>query len=553
MELYGGGMVGKSNNYQLGGRIPKYPLGGRIASSRRGREYKVELEGLRQKAERDAENRGFLSKIGSGVRFLGNLALPGAGDVASMAIESTYKPKDYSGGKYALNLRDDLTQQSEDFKSGVFERGLVGGLQTAIMPEVYSGIKEELGKGVDFLGAKFGDSSGLPMPGAPEELLSPNVGNLGDTLPFSMADPASAMASYDGASLMSNLGPELLGDETLSSFNDTVLGDFSNVGLPSQFPPSNNLAAQAGFYGPYFNRQGGMIPKMPMGGEVSEENLIPTPPIPPKPLPVPMSGATSGNQINQYGVNLGALQGLTDSGWNMGNVTGGALFGKGAGLSNIVSDPEGALGSGTTGAGTTGTTGTTGAGTTGTTGTTNTTNTTNTTDTTGTGNYSGYGSAIGSDSALRQMGMGDIADDSRLQDYLKDLPQFNQGYRQQFGDIQSGGRQALSQMYANQRNMGGGFAGAGAGAQAFGQQYSGLMGEQARQRRGVVEGFQSDLLSAIGDIEDKAGFTFGQGPGGDDQMESEIQNLMNTTGMTREEAERQIFQDTQGGSGGTRS
>ena len=28
--------------------------------------------------------------------------------------------------------------------------------------------------------------------------------------------------------------------------------------------------------------------------------------------------------------------------------------------------------------------------------------------------------------------------------------------------------------------MGGGFAGAGAGAQAFGQGYSGLMGEQAR-------------------------------------------------------------------------
>jgi len=98
-----------------------------------------------------------------------------------------------------------------------------------------------------------------------------------------------------------------------------------------------------------------------------------------------------------------------------------------------------------------------------------------------------YGTAIGTTSALNQMGMGDIANDPRLQEYLEDLPQFGMGYRQQFGDIQSGGRQALSQMYANQRNMGGGFAGAGAGAQAFGQGYSGLMGEQARQRRGVVE------------------------------------------------------------------
>jgi len=121
-----------------------------------------------------------------------------------------------------------------------------------------------------------------------------------------------------------------------------------------------------------------------------------------------------------------------------------------------------------------------------------------------------YGTAIGTTSALNQMGMGDIANDPRLQEYLEDLPQFGMGYRQQFGDIQSGGRQALSQMYANQRNMGGGFAGAGAGAQAFGQGYSGLMGEQARQRRGVVEGFQSDLLSAIGDIEDKGEFEFGQ-------------------------------------------
>ena len=49
MELYGGGMVGKSNNYQLGGRIPKYPLGGRIASSRRGRDFQGEMRELRKK------------------------------------------------------------------------------------------------------------------------------------------------------------------------------------------------------------------------------------------------------------------------------------------------------------------------------------------------------------------------------------------------------------------------------------------------------------------------------------------------------------------------
>ena len=40
MELYGGGMVGKSNNYQLGGRI---------AGARRSREYQG--ENLRESRE----------------------------------------------------------------------------------------------------------------------------------------------------------------------------------------------------------------------------------------------------------------------------------------------------------------------------------------------------------------------------------------------------------------------------------------------------------------------------------------------------------------------
>ena len=123
-----------------------------------------------------------------------------------------------------------------------------------------------------------------------------------------------------------------------------------------------------------------------------------------------------------------------------------------------------------------------------------------------------YGTAIGAQSALHQMGMGDVADDPRLQKYLEDLPQFSQGYRQQFGDIHRGGRQALQQMYAAQRLGGGaagGFAGAGAGGQAFQQQLGGLRSDIGRQRRGVVEGFQSDLLSAIGDIEAKGEFEFG--------------------------------------------
>jgi hypothetical protein len=154
-----------------------------------------------------------------------------------------------------------------------------------------------------------------------------------------------------------------------------------------------------------------------------------------------------------------------------------------------------------------------------------------------------YGTAIGSQSALTQMGMGDVANDPRLQQYLKDLPQFSQGYRQQFGDIQTGGRQSLAQMYSAQRNTGGGFSGSGAGKQAFGQQYAGLMGDQSRQRRGVVEGFQSDLLSGISDIERKGEFEFGSKAMAEEQAKIDL--LRDTPGyknLTDEQIRERVRQ-----------
>ena len=121
-----------------------------------------------------------------------------------------------------------------------------------------------------------------------------------------------------------------------------------------------------------------------------------------------------------------------------------------------------------------------------------------------------YGTAIGAIGALGQMGMEGIAQDPELQKYLEDLPQFQYGYRQQFGDIMAGGREAARQAYTAQRlgGAGGGFAGAGAGSQAFQQGMAGLKSNIGRQRRGVVEGYQSDLLGAIRDIERKGDFEF---------------------------------------------
>ena len=114
MELYGGGLLGPSSNYQLGGRIPKYPLGGQIAAGRRGRQHQVELKTLKRQAKRDAEKRGLYSKIGSAAKFAGNLILPGAGDVFGTIIESGYKPRDYGKGRYTQGRRDEMTQRSKD-------------------------------------------------------------------------------------------------------------------------------------------------------------------------------------------------------------------------------------------------------------------------------------------------------------------------------------------------------------------------------------------------------------------------------------------------------
>jgi hypothetical protein len=113
--------------------------------------------------------------------------------------------------------------------------------------------------------------------------------------------------------------------------------------------------------------------------------------------------------------------------------------------------------------------------------------------------------------ALRQIGFSDIADDPRLQQYLSDLPQFEMGYAQQLGDIQTAGQSNLANLRGQATQMAGqsGFAASGAGQRRVSDALDSLRTDTARQRRGVIEGFQGDLLSAIRDIEQTAGFNFG--------------------------------------------
>ena len=70
----------------------------------------------------------------------------------------------------------------------------------------------------------------------------------------------------------------------------------------------------------------------------------------------------------------------------------------------------------------------------------------------------------------------------------------------------------------------GGFAGSGAATTQAQQQRQQMVDQFGRQRRGVVEGYQADVLSAIADIERKGEFEFGGG--GSDADTSKASSLV---------------------------
>jgi hypothetical protein len=121
----------------------------------------------------------------------------------------------------------------------------------------------------------------------------------------------------------------------------------------------------------------------------------------------------------------------------------------------------------------------------------------------------GYGTATGTMGALQQMGMGDVASDPRLQKYLEDLPQFSMGYEQKVGDYRTGAQQGLLGLSQSGASGAGGFAGSGAATTQVQKQREQMIGQFGRQQRGVVEGYQADVLAGIQDIERKGEFEFG--------------------------------------------
>jgi len=609
MDLYGGGMGGPATNYQLGGAI---------AQSRRGREYQGEIRALKKASEEAARRQkksGFWGGVGS---FLGGAVgslLGPAGTAAGAAFgrglgESGYKEVDVSGGKYAQQTREDIAEGQEAYKEGGLERAITSGIMAGVMPGVYEKAGQAISGGAQFLkGVPTALEAGKELGGGMEYLrtLGDYAKSFGPDAPFggaaNLASSAAARAKaadivggWGGdvgqASTVADVGKlsmpvrptlsytpqkeqlSMFGDLAMEELQPTILGDFSGAGLPPQF--TSNAYQDLGGYGPYltsgvggYRKGGGLInyekPLMQAGGYLSSslaspmiggmeeygmEPPSPQPPPPPPPPspPAPPAGSGLGLPPTIGGTGMGTGTGagtFTGTGTGAGTVTGTGT-GTGAGIGTLTG----------TGAGTGGSAGppppvaptvygpvmpstpaTSGA----------------------TGQIGGtYGTAIDPMAALQQMGMGDIASDPKLQEYLKDLPQFSMGYQQQLGDIKSAGRQSLGQAYAAQR-MGGagrGFAGAGIGGQQFGQQVGDIRAGVGRQRRGVVEGFQQDLLSSIRDIEQKGEFEFGAEATPWEQMgitESEYNYLMGIEQAqdVPETGDMGLLDPTQTGMGGT--
>jgi hypothetical protein len=156
----------------------------------------------------------------------------------------------------------------------------------------------------------------------------------------------------------------------------------------------------------------------------------------------------------------------------------------------------------------------------------------------------GYGTAMTIQGALGQLGMQDIANDPRLQQYMSELPQFGMGYAQQLGDIQTSGQQTLRDMRGQAMQAAGqrGFSGSGIGQRQMATSLGDLRTDIARQRRGVIEGFQADLLGAIGDIERSGQFEFGTNLSQDLTTETAPEDILaiaNEQNITVQEAEEE--------------
>ena len=521
IELYGGGMAGKSNNYQLGGRI---------AGAKRRRGYQGEMRELRKKQEEAAKRQRRASGLGNVLSTVGGIAgsfipIPGVGTalgaslgtalgagLGRLAGESTYKGVDVGGGKYAQETRGDVQRASDDYQRSMGERALAQGIKSGVMKFATAG-------GGDYLKAKFNPAEAMPVDTqaidaaksayaetTPLDITSPQVTALFDPDSIAAQQTAAGEAAKQWAQGVHAQGladnPWL--NETVDEFWSQVPYDETSqaTGIRDylqQFAPSEGFSTFRG---------GGLIgmtvPQYGNGGPMERGFGYNS----------PIGNTDDSAQQGWFGNDPNVrnqLNQLNQSGWSGVNLD----------MSNIFNNPYVWAGAGRSGK--VGGVGGAGGG--------------------PSAPYTpGYGTATNVTGALTQMGMGDIANDPRFAQYADDLPDFQMGYAQQVGDIYTGAQQAARGMRGQQRQAAGqrGFSGSGIGQRQSQQAFGDLRTDVARQRRGVVEGYQADLLSAIGDIEQKGEFEFTGTPSESLKQQMTVEELM-ATGLTANEAQDAFY------------
>ena len=471
MELYGGGMTGKPTNYQLGGRIARSNLERAVQGEQR------ELQRKQQEAAGKKSRAQGLGTIFGGIGSLAGslIPIPGVGTAIGGAIgsglgaglgqllgESTFRGTDVGEGRFLQQGRGDLQDSIDDFKSSLGERALATGI------------------------SKFATSAASNLPGIRDEL--------------GIGTEAKAKAIRDQA-LRDN--PFLQAEESLEDFlpldevarpdipiemqdfSDELLSEVSTGGM--QFNPFQDMSVED-LSDLDFNFQGVpdfVGPLLPGGLDYNFEGI---PDFTGPMLPQRRGGGLINMMLPQM-----QMGGLTPFG-NLEDLNNPEQlqFGFNPNAPTPPTPPPPPP------------------------------------PTTGSPYTPGYGTSTTVTGALGQLGMQDIANDPRLQQYMSELPQFGMGYAQQIGDIQLGAQQSARDIRQQSMQAAGqrGFSGSGIGQSQLSRTFGDLTSDVARQRRGVVEGFQADLLGAIGDIERAGEFEFGVENFEEEQKRKEAEEMI---------------------------
>ena len=472
IDYYGGGMVKPSDGYQLGGVVSSFGIKSGAQSERRELKKKIEED------QRAREKGGWKSFVGglAGTAIGGFLGRPDWGASIGSSLgqyfqEKDYKPVDVSGGKYALDIKEEVGKGQQEHKKGGVGRigmaglmGYMGGGEGGMYQSILGAPKKMLSKGAGT--AAVGTAAAGAGAGA-GAVVAPTSAGAG-----AMVAPTSA-----GMTFPSSIGPEptLFG----SGLTGSGTGDTLAQGLADWALPESSVVSEVAsdLYGPLSSL---------INPAVADQDI-------------PMAGGwgttvTGGGSPASYAYGSQPSQTQMAGGVPYGDAgTGGGVM---SGIFNMLSPslsmprvgpyqggglvdymmPQGYQGGGQV-----------------------------------TAPLAGYGTATDPLQALSQMGMQDVADDPRLKDYMEDLPKFEMGYKQNIGDIMAGGQSSYKDIAEQTRTQktGSGFQSSGAGTAGVASARKGIQSGVETGRRREVESFQGDLLSAIDRIQSEAGITFG--------------------------------------------